>query len=528
MVARVRAGRKTPAGARLTAGARSGVETVSAGRRGTQVLWRQLLSLQPASAAITLQAQLRAQLIAAIGAGSLPAHRALPSSRALAAQLGIARNTVVIVYQQLADDGYLTARRRQGYYPNPAAIAQRPHGPAHEAAAGTSPDWGARVKLRPSLQRHISKAPDWEQYDYPFIYGQPDRNLFPVAEWRASCQQVLSGSEALDWAQDQFTRDDPALLEQIRDKVLPLRGIWATADQILVTIGAQHALYLLADLLLDAHTAVGIENPGYPDARHIFARRTTRLRPLPLDEQGLRVGDTLSGCQFIYATPSHQSPTTVTMPVERRVELLRRSEADDFVIIEDDYETEVSFSGLPNPALKSLDRSNRVIYVGSLTKSLAPGLRLGYIVAPAALIAELRALRRLMIRHPTVFIERSFALFLALGHYDAFNRRLAAAYRERATVLAEALARYAPGVRHTAVTGGSSFWLRGPAWLDARRLADEARLQRVLIEPGDVHFAEEAPPLNHFRLGFSSIAAGAIREGVRRLGELIERQRPAR
>lgn len=496
---------------------------MSAGRRGTQILWRQLLSLQPA-AALTLQAQLRAQLIAAIGAGTLPARRPLPSSRALAQQLGIARNTVVIVYQQLADDGYLIARRRQGYYPNPAVIAPRPLVASDAPPASATPDWDARIKLRPSLQRQISKAADWEQYSYPFIYGQPDLELFPMAEWRASCQQVLSGIEAMDWAQDQFTRDDPSLLEQIRDKVLPLRGIWATTDQILVTIGAQHALYLLADLLVDSHTEVGIENPGYPDARHIFARRSTRLRALPLDEQGLRVGAVLTGCQVIYATPSHQSPTTVTMPVDRRVELLRRSEADDFVIIEDDYETEVSFSGLPNPALKSLDRSNRVIYVGSLTKSLAPGLRLGYIVAPAALIAELRALRRLMIRHPTVFIQRSFAQFLALGYYDGFNRRLAAAYRERAAALAEALARYIPAVRHTPVTGGSSFWIAGPAWLDARRLADEARSARVLIEPGDVHFADDAPPLNYFRLGFSSIAPGAIRDGIRRLGAAVDRQ----
>lgn len=497
------------------------------GRRRTQVLWRQLLSLQPASA-LTLQAQLRARLIAAIGAGSFPARRPLPSSRALATQLGIARNTVTIVYQQLADDGYLIARRRQGYYPNPAVIARQPRNAAEDAAPAESLDWAARVKLRPSLQRHISKASDWEQYEFPFIYGQLDRSLFPAAEWRASCQHVLSGSDSLDWAQDRFTRDDPSLLEQIRDKVLPLRGIWATAEEILVTIGAQHALYLLADLLIDGQSAVGIENPGYPDARHIFSRRTSRLRPLPLDEHGLRVGEALSGCHFIYATPSHQSPTTVTMPVERRGELLRQAEADDFLIIEDDYETEVSFSGLPNPALKSLDRSGRVIYVGSLSKSLAPGLRLGYIVAPAALIAELRVLRRLMIRHPIAFIERSFAQFLALGYYDTFNRRLVAAYRERAVALSEALSRFIPGARHPPVTGGSSFWIEGPAWLDARRLADEALAERVLIEPGDVHFAEETPPLNYFRLGLSSIAPAAIHEGLRRLGVLVERQRPTR
>ena len=501
------------------------VERVSGGRRQTQVLWRQLLTLQPDSA-LTLQAQLRARLIAAIGAGALPADRPLPSSRALADQLGIARNTVMIVYQQLADEGHLIARRRQGYYPNAAAITPRPAAAVPLPAAVAAPDWVGRLKLRPSLQRHISKPPDWAQYQYPFIYGQLDPALFPLAEWRACCQQVLSGTEALDWAKDQFTRDDPFLIEQIRDRVLPLRGIWARPEEILVTIGAQHALYLLGDLFMDAHTEVGIENPGYPDARHIFARRTPRLRALPLDEQGLKVGAALTGCRLVYATPSHQSPTTVTMPVERRVALLRQAERDDFLVIEDDYETEVSFSGLPNPALKSLDRSHRVLYVGSLTKSLAPGLRLGYIVGPAPLIAELRALRRLMIRHPTVFIERSFGQFLALGYYDAFNRRLATAYRERAQVLAAALERYLPGFEHPPVTGGSSFWIRGPGWLDARRLADEARAERVLIEPGDVHFIEESAPLNYFRLGFSSIAGADIPAGVRRLGALIGRQRP--
>lgn len=493
---------------------------MSAGRRPTQVLWRQLLKLQPRAAA-SLQSQLRAQLIAAIGAGQLPARRPLPSSRALAAQLRIARNTVTSVYQQLADDGYLIARRRRGYFPNPEALPPQARAAAAQPA-GAAPDWQALLRFFPSRQRHICKEADWQRYPFPFVYGQLDPALFPVAHWRASCQRVLAGGAALDWAQDLITRDDPLLLEQIRDKVLPLRGIWTSADQILITIGAQHALYLLADLLIDAHTVLGVENPGYPDARHIFAQRTPRLRPLALDGQGLAPGAALTGCRCIYTTPSHQSPTTVTMPVERRVQLLRQAEADDFLIIEDDYETEVSFSGLPNPALKSLDRSGRVIYVGSLSKSLAPGLRLGYIVAPAGLIEELRALRRLMIRHPTAFIERSFAQFLVLGYYDRFNRRLAAAYRERAAVMIEALARHLPGVRHPPVTGGSSLWLEGPAWLDTRRLAERAREVGVLLEPGEVHFAEAAPPRHYFRLGFASIAAPAIEEGIRRLGTLLK------
>ncbi|MBS0393197.1 MAG: PLP-dependent aminotransferase family protein [Proteobacteria bacterium] len=491
-------------------------------RRNT--LWRQLFKLD-ADGPLTIQAQLRAQLIAAIGDGRIPADRPLPSSRELAARLGIARNTVVIVYQQLADDGYLLAKDRRGYYANPDVAAQR-LGAAEPPGEAAGLDWSARLRRLPARQRNISKVPDWHRYEYPFIYGQIDPTLFPASEWRACCQQVLAGAEALDWAQDQFMRDDPQLLEQIREKVLPLRGVWARADEIVLTIGAQQALYLLADLLMDGTSEVGIENPGYPDARNIFALRTQRLRPLPLDDHGLRVDAGLAGCHFVYATPSHQSPTTVTMPVERRLELLRRAELDDFLIIEDDYENETSFSGLPNPALKSLDRSGRVIYVGSLSKSLAPGLRLGYVVAPRPLIEELRALRRLMIRHPTAFIQRSIARFLALGHFDTLNRRLVAAHRERAAALAESLARHAPTLRHRPVSGGSSFWIEGPEWLDARRLADEALREQVLIEPGDVHYFEESPPRRYFRLGFSSIRPAAIGEGIRRLGALVERQRP--
>ncbi len=493
---------------------------------GHAMLWNPLFELR-AEGPLTIQAQLRAAIVAAIGDGRIAPDRPMPSSRELAQQLHIARNTVVSAYQQLADDGHLIARDRRGYFVNPAVIGARPPPPpATLETQVRAPDWSGRLRLRPSLQRNISKVVDWQQYEFPFIYGQFDPSLFPTSEWRSCCQQALAGDGALDWAQDLFTRDDPLLVEQIRNRVLPLRGVWAGADEIIVTIGAQQALYLLADLLVGEDTEVGVENPGYPDAWNIFSLRTKRLRGLPVDAEGLRVGAALAGCRFVYVTPSHQSPTTVTMPVERRLALLRRADADDFLLIEDDYERETTFSGLPNPALKSLDRSGRVIYVGSLSKSFAPGLRLGYIVAPAPLIAELRALRRLMIRHPTAFIQRSFAQFLALGHFDLLNRRLSEAHRDRAQRLARALAAHAPQLRHPQVNGGSSFWVEGPAWLDATQLAADARAARILIEPGEVHFFGASPPQNFFRLGFSSIPSARIEAGIRRLGELVERQRP--
>jgi GntR family transcriptional regulator / MocR family aminotransferase len=328
--------------------------------------------------------------------------------------------------------------------------------------------------------------------------------------------------EIRDWAPDLFTKDDATLITQIQTKVLPLRGVWAAPDEIIVTIGAQHALYLLADLLVGTQTTVGLEAPGYPDARNIFASRTANIAALPIDVNGLVTGPHLGACDYVYVTPSHQAPTTVTMPLERRVALLDLAASQDFLIIEDDYEPESRLTETPNPALKSLDQAGRVIYIGSLSKTLAPGLRLGYIVASRHLIAELRALRRLMIRHPTAFIQRSFALFLSLGHYDSLIRRLAVAHRERAHILTAAIARHLDGASCVPVTGGSSCWVTGPAWLDARQLMAKALERSVLIEPGDIYFTGEDRPLHHFRLGFGSLRADRIEPGIRLLAEAMQ------
>lgn len=498
----------------------------------SNVMWSRLFELRDGSS-LTIQGQIRQLMISAISDEHITIDTPVPSSRELAEQLGIARNTVVLAYQQLVDDGYLVARKRSGYFVNPDVVQKRPSASPSPSATKTSesppaPDWETRFRIKPSRQRNISKPADWQSYEFPFIYGQFDPSLFPTNDWRECCQQALSVMEIRDWAPDLFTRDDAHLIEQIRTKVLPLRGVWAQPDEIIVTIGAQQALYLLADLLIDPQTQVGIENPGYPDARNILSIRTPKIRGLPIDDHGLLIGPELKGCSYIYATPSHQSPTTATMPMDRRVEFLKRAEADDFIIIEDDYESETSFSGPPNPALKSFDRGDRVIYVGSLSKTLAPGLRLGYIVAPRGLADELRSLRRLMIRHPTAFIQRSFALFLSMGHYGTLNRRLMTTHRDRAAALSTALKQHMPNVTHKAINGGSSFWITGPEWLDCRQLAVTAEASSILIEPGDVYFMQEKQPVNFFRLGFSSIQADRISEGIKRLATLAQQQNPSR
>ncbi len=479
----------------------------------------------PDAGKMSLQSQIRERLVSAILGGQLPVNDRIPSSREMARRLGVSRNTVVLAYQGLIDDGYIVARERSGYYVNEKILSGRAERPAVARSAGAAPpDWSARFRVRPTRQENIEKPPDWQSYAYPFIYGQVDPTLFPIAEWRECNRQAL-GKQWLDaWTSDFRDRDDPMLIEQIRTRLLPRRGILAEEDEILVTLGAQNGLYLLASLLVTPESVIAIEEPGYPDVRNIFRLRTDRVMPLAVDDCGLPVDERIARADIVFTTPSHHFPTTVTMSRERRRALLERAGRDDFVVIEDDYEFETNYVSEPCPALKSLDNEDRVIYVGSLSKTLFPGLRMGYLVGPKPLMDEVRALRRLMVRHAPNNNQRTVALFLALGYHQSLIRRLHRAYRARWEEMGRALEAHMPRSSRVPTFGGSSYWVSGPDGLDADRLAQEALARGVIIEPGRVHFAARPAPANYFRLGFSSIESARIEPGVRLLSEVIDAQ----
>ena len=474
----------------------------------------------------SLQKQIVEQIGRAIMAGSLPLTEPLPSSRALAKQLGVGRNTVILAYEKLVADGFLITRERAGYYVNPHILEgmARREADATEQRHGPAPQWDNYLKLRPSGQRNIEKPGNWKSYRYPFIYGQISDSLFPLHNWRECCRDAISPKAVARWSEDRSQGDDPLLVEQICTRLLPRRGIMVKPEEVLVTVGAQHALFLVAQLLADAETVIGVENPGYVDVRNIFALTRARLQPLEVDTQGLVVDERLGDCQLLYVTPSHQSPTTVTMPMARRHALLEQARRTGALIIEDDYESEFNYSGTPLPALKSLDTEGRVIYVGSLSKTIAPGLRMGFIAAPTALIGELRALRRLMIRYPAANNQHSLALFLARGYHDALISNLLAAYRGRHAAMLKALADSLPSCTPSPSQGGSSFWMRGPDDLDATALARRAAELGVLIEPGDIYFQQDNPPMNYFRLGFSAIDAADVLPGIAQLAEALDRR----
>ena len=486
-------------------------------RQEVTSIWVKLMPRFTASSD-TLQGRVREMVVHSILTGLIPVDTAIPPSRALAQALGISRNTVSLALQMLVDKGFLVSRERSGLFVNRDILLGQASRSTQAPTPNTAIDWSSRLTSSLDLQRNIVKPANWQEFRYPFVYGQFDPTLMPLKDWRLCAQQSLLAPAVKKWSQDFINRDYDPLVDQILYRLLPARGIVAQREEILVTAGAQMACYMLANVLLDRNTVVGIEDPGYPDARNNFKSRSTQVRSLPIDGDGLMPSRGLGQCTYAYVTPSHQCPTGVTMPLERRHAILEIARKKNIVLFEDDHENELNFSGRPLPALKSLDTDGRVIYLGSLSKTLAQGLRLGFIVAPAELIKELRALRRLILRHVPTNNAHVASLFIAQGHHDAFIRKLNTTYRERRAILTDALSQYLPEYKVSNAIGGSSAWIRGPSELNAIELAKSCASRGVLIEPGAIFFNKSAKAnLPYFRMGYAAIQGSLIGAGVREL-----------
>ncbi|MBS1304316.1 PLP-dependent aminotransferase family protein [Loktanella sp. SALINAS62] len=475
-----------------------------------------LFRLDPATEG-TLQQRIRQMVAQGILAGRFRSGERLPSSRKLAVHLGVSRITVTLAYTDLVADDYVTSAGRSGYFVSDSA-PQPPDFLPGPATASTV-DWDSVLHTRPA-GFGVTKPADWARFRYPFIYGQPDPALFDTAGWRLCALQALGKRDFNALAADQYDGDDPKLIDFLTRQILPRRGITATPDEVLITLGAQNALWLSAQVLLTPDSHAVTEDPCYPALRRIVQATGARLSPVPVDPDGLPPDLIPKGANVVFTTPSHQCPTTTTMPAARRRALLAQAERDGFIVVEDDYEFEMAFLGPPQPALKSHDIDGRVIYVGSFSKSLFPGLRLGYLVGPPPFIAATRALRAQVLRHPPGQIQRTAAYFMSLGHYDARVRRMKDAYHSRRRVLDQALSDHGLSIAGSGVYGGSSVWVRAPDGTDTTQLARTLRDRDVLIEPGAPFFAGAAPT-NFIRLAYSSIEAPRIAEGIARIAAAL-------
>ncbi len=481
-----------------------------------------LIYLDPDSK-LNLQSQIRQKLVEGILNGNFPTGSKLPSSRKLAEQLKVARNTVVLAYEQLIEEDYLESRQRSGIFVKQNVLA------GHVGFQGKSTGeinqdsrWQNRIRLKGQQKRKFHWPSNWQQYPYPFIDGHFDSSLYPANQWREATRLAL-GTRIVDHGEgNDGYADHPALIEEIRTKMLPRRGITANADEILITPGGQNALYLLSRLLVDNKTTVALEEPGNPRVRELLKQSKAKIIHSPVDEHGLVITNQLCNAEVIYVSPSHQVPTAVTMPNQRRRGLLRQASEHDQIIVEDDLEHENNYLGQPHPALRGMDTENRVIYVSALPKVLAPGLRIGFIVAAPELIREARHLRQIVIGRSSLITQSTAAFFLSLGHYDAFMTRLHKIMGQRWDALRQALNHYLRDIEIELPTqGGTALWVRCPAEINVKKLVNEAAKRGILIEPDDHYYSTRKKVSHYFRLGDTSIPAENIREGVNQLTRLI-------
>ncbi|GAW36903.1 putative HTH-type transcriptional regulator YjiR [Roseovarius sp. A-2] len=478
----------------------------------------------PEDSTLCLRDQVCELVSSAIARDLFPRGAPLPSCRDLSAHLGVSRNTVHDAYCRLIDIGLVTSKDRSGYFVD-EAVADRERAAIaskDEKTSGPSPleKMMSHVQ-RPSQMAKVDHPKDLSSYPYPFVYNQIDPKWFPIQEWRESMRAAMAASALASWSRDAGEADSPNLIKQLQQRLLGYRGISAEPDEILVTSGAQNAISLLAMLNAYVGRSVAIEDPCYPEARNAFEVAGNRLCAVPVDQCGLIVDRIPAGVGLVYTTPSHQFPTTVTMPRQRRLALCARAARDDFLICEDDYEAELNFVKTRERPIRSLDPSGRTIYVGSLSKSVAPGLRIGYMVAHPDIVREAKAIRRSNMRHPPILLQDSMAHFIASGALDAHLRRMERRYKSRWEIMLSALTEYMPDFDLQVSRGGTCVWLTGPADLDTTDLARRLKHRGVLVDEGSVFYRDPSEGSRKLRLGFAALSRAAILDGIKIIAQEV-------
>ena len=463
------------------------------------------LALDPASP-LSLQQQLRQKLVDAIHRGVLRPGQRLPSSRHLAERIGVARNTVSLAYDALLADGHLASRSRSGVYVASHAASGARLGHTMRSAEPASP---LSARLLPPVENPGFRCPQhWHRYPFAFIDGRVDAELAPTAEWSEAIRLAGSRHEVVQWPLEAGDGDDHMLIEEMRGKVLPMRGIEAGADEVLMALSSRQALQMAGEVLIRRGTPVVLEQPADPEFEHRMRVRRAELSWL---DPELRAP--LPQGAVVVTSARHGFDAQSDYP--RRL-LARVTEADG-LLIEQDVPAGVQDGERLAPALRAMDADGRVVYVGSLALAACCGEPPGVLSAPAAFIERTRQLRRSQGATPSRVLQRTWAYFIGLGHYSAALVRAGRILAQRRTALRDALNHHLHEVVSIGTSPGSSaYWVSLPAGMDARELARQAVAVGVLVEPiqrGDGH--------QTLCMGVTGISAAQIREGVRSLSRLI-------
>jgi GntR family transcriptional regulator/MocR family aminotransferase len=461
--------------------------------------------------------------------GRLTAGARLPSTRALAAELGLSRKAVASAFTRLNDEGYVEGRVGAGTFVSPTlpdvafAPSRRRRAPAAHAAAG--------LRLSSFARRALAQSP-WPPpgrrvkpgLRFDFHYGSPAITDFPQSIWgRIAARRARQRSVAsLRYGR---TLGYGPLQRAIAEYLSRARGVTASEANVVIVNGSQHAIDIIARLLVDPGDRVVVEEPGYQGARQAFAAAGARLVGGRVDEAGLDVSRLPRGVpvRLAYVTPSHQFPLGGVLPLPRRLELLRWAEDVRALVVEDDYDSEFQYEGRPVEAVQGLDPAGRVLYVGTFSKVLFPSMRLAYLIAPEPLVPTIAALKFLTHTHTPTFEQEVLADFIAEGHFERHLRRTRRRNASRRRALLEALS---DTLGDRVEIAGANAGLHVVVWLrdlDPSRLPDlreRAAARGVGLYPVAPYYMK--PPARAGLLfGYASLTESDIREGVAVLGDVL-------
>lgn len=463
---------------------------------------------------VPLGEQIYRALRAAVGEGRLRPGQRLPSTRGLAGRLGVSRNTTSTAYELLKTEGVIVARRGGSHVVTGAAA---PPAGASAAASAEAP--------RPPPSRLLSRrgaaiaSVRRGRVGGPMTLepGVPAVDLFPVDLWLRSLKRAGRRIEGGNLAY-RNPAGLPVLKEVLAGHLAGQRGVVATAGQVIVGSSMQGLLDLLARCLLDPGEVAWLEEPGYLGARAALMGAAVRIVPVSVDGQGMAAHDGLPPPRLIYLTPSHQYPTGAMMPLARRLDMLARAEAAGAWVVEDDFDSEFLFEGRAVAAMQGLDRGGRVIYLGTFSKTMLPGLRLGYAVVPEALVDPLSAALRNTGHLAAVHVQAALADFIVGGRFRAHAKRVMAAYRARGEALVAALrARLGNRIEVDLPAGGLQLLVRFREDIDDRAVA--AGLARRGFGVSALSDLCLGAPQRGLVVGYTTATAPVVEAGVAALAE---------
>jgi GntR family transcriptional regulator/MocR family aminotransferase len=484
-----------------------------------------LIRLDPRGGA--LQQQIYAGVRRAILEGVIAPGTRLPSSRAVAEDLGVSRTTAVLALEQLLAEGYLATRPGSGTFvatdlpddlPRRSVVRAAPS-PRHPPLSRR----GTALATTPTGGRRLPGPPR------PFRIGTPGVDLFPVRLWaQLLTRRVRSITPAqLDYGEPAGLR---ALREAIAAHVQAARGTQCGADQVVIVAGAQQGLELACRLLLDPGDRAWMEDPGYPGARSALVGAGARILPVRVDAEGLDVEAGVRGGgdgRLVYVTPSHQYPLGVPMSLPRRLALLRWASRARAWVLEDDYDSEFRYGARPIPCLHGLDVDGRVIYVGSFSKTLFPALRLGFVIVPPDLEDRLVAARAAADQHPPALDQVVLADFIVEGHFARHLRRMRARYRERLEATSAAARRYCQGALRLRPVQTGLHVVADLEGVGAVAVAREAAERGVEVTPLSAYYARPERAPNALVLGFAAAPPDAATRAMERVAAAIQAARRA-